>query len=142
METLGILTKSGGRYEFRHDPLALVVRGDYAEWVLAAAAELMDVIARREAEGRIEELETLQEFGEVEPIELDSAKFDMRARFEAVPQCLVTMGSMDYRWVAPEARESGIPPFEGHPIKRVHDMSLTRNDTFLQNEDGVDTSNA
>ena len=142
METLGVLTKSGGRYEYRHESLALVVRGDYAEWVLAAAAELMDVIAKREAEGKLEELETLQEFGEAEPIELDSAKFDMQARFEAVPQCLVTMGTMDYRWVAPEGRDQAEGVFDGHPIKRVHDMSLTRNDTFLRNEDGVDTSNA
>lgn len=142
MDTLGVLKMEGGRYEFRHSELGLVVRGDYAEWVLSAAAELIDVMARRDAEGRIEELQTLCEFGEADEIEIDSAKYDMRARFEVMPQCLVTMGAVDYRWIAPEGRDKSGEDFAGNPMKRISDMSLTRNDTFLENEDGVDTTNA
>jgi hypothetical protein len=50
------------------------------------------------------------------------------------------MGDMDYRWVAPEGRAKLREEFDGHPMKRVHDMALTRNDSFLANENGVDTS--
>jgi len=140
MDALGVLTKVGDRYEFSCEQMALVVRGDYAEWVLSAAAEMMEIIARRESEGRIDELETLAEFGEADTIEVDSARYDMRARFEILPQCLVSMGDMDYRWVAPEGREKLKDEFDGHAIKRVNDMALTRNDTFLENENGIDTS--
>jgi hypothetical protein len=140
MDTIGVLKMVGGRYEFRSDAAGMTVRGDYAEWVLSAAAEMMEVVARRETEGKIDELETLCEFGEADPVELDSARYDMRSRFEVLPQCTVSMGDMDYRWVAPEGRERLRDEFDGHPMKRVHDMALTRNDSFLENENGVDTS--
>jgi hypothetical protein len=118
----------------------MTIKGDFAEWVLSAAAEMLEVVARREAEGRITELEAMCEFGEAEPVELDSARYDQRARFEVLPQCTVSLGDMDYRWVSPEGRKKLNDEFGGHPMKRVHDMALTRNDSFLENENGVDTS--
>lgn len=140
METYGRLTKSDGRFEFRCDEMNLVVRGDYAEWVLNAAAEMMDTLARKEMEGRLDELETLCEFGEADPVELDVVKWDMKSRFEILPQCTVTIGSIDYKWIAPEGRDKAEEDFAGHPVKRVQNMALTRNDSFLVNENGVDTS--
>jgi hypothetical protein len=140
MEQIGSLKEVDGRYEFRHEPSGLVVRGDFYEWVLAAAAEVLATAAKAEDEGRVDELASLSEFGEANPIEVDSARYALKARFEMVPQCTVTMGSHDYRWVAPEARDRLPGEFDNAPFRRIHDMALTRNDTFLENEDGVDTS--
>jgi hypothetical protein len=140
METIGSLIKTAGRYEFRCHDSGMVVRGDHPEWVLSAAAEMQGVVALRECESRIDELESLCTFGEAEPVDLDAARYEMKARFEIVPQCLITLGGQDYRWVASEGREKLAPEFDGQPVARVHDMSLTRNDSFLVNEPGVGES--
>lgn len=140
MERNGNLKEVNGRFEYRDDTIGLIVRGDYAEWVLAAAAEMTANAAKVEGEGRVDELATLAEFGEASSIEVDSAKLAMKSRFEIVPQCTVTMGSHDYRWVAAEAREKLPGEFDHGPVRRIHDMALTRNDTFLENEDGVSNS--
>jgi len=140
MEAIGYLKESGGRFEFHFDQLGLVVRGNFAEWVLAAAAEIIKESAKLDTESRIEELKALIEFGEASEIELDAVKFEIQSRFEILPQCVVTMGTMDYRWADGEAREKLVKEFDGHTLRRLHDMSMTRNDTFLKNEDGVDLS--
>ncbi len=130
-EAIGSLTKSSGRFEFAYPELGLVVRGPYAEWVLEAAAEIVQQTEKLRSDGTIEELSMLQEFGEESAgIELDSAKYDARARFEAMPQCLVSMGDTDYRWVSRDGREDNANQF----VERVHDMSMTRNDSFLADQ--------
>ena len=139
MEQIGYLRERDGRYEFQYDPLNLTIRGHYAEWVLEAAAEVIAETEKLQSDGQIDELMTLCEFGEANEMELDSAKFDAKARFEIVPQCIVTMGTLDYKWKSRPGREA--PESGSHQtIERLQDMSLTRNDTFLQNEDGVDTT--
>jgi hypothetical protein len=138
MSELGVLKKQDQTYEFHYGEHGLVIRGAYVEWVLQAAAEVISQTERLRAEGELEELKVLQEMGEAEEIEVDSAQFDQHSRFEVLPQCLVTMGSLDYRWVSPEGRGEGQSAL--FPAKRIHDMSLTRNDSFLRNEDGVDTT--
>jgi hypothetical protein len=141
MEIIGKLTVDNGRLEFRCDRTGLVVRGDYPEWVLAAAAEMLGAVALKEIEGKIDEMETLVEFGEASPTAVDAAKWEHKSRFEIVPQCTVTMGSTEYRWVAPEADHVRAEEFGGHAMKRVHNMALTRHDTFLKNEPGVAPGN-
>ena len=140
MKQIGQLIEADGRYEFRLDEMSLIVRGDHPEWVLAAAAEIAGQTARLEQESRVEELESLVEFEAATDIEVDSAKFTLNQRFETIPQCLVTLGRLDYKWAAPEGRKMMTDEFDGHPYRRIHNMSLTYNDTFLKNEDGVDTS--
>lgn len=135
MDALGVLKEKGDRFEFHFEDLGLVIRGRYAEWVLAAASEIIAKVARLEAESKLDELNSLVEFGEVDQIDLDAAKFDMKSRFEVLPQCVVSMGSMDYRWADKEARERLVHEFDGHTLKRLVDMSMTRNDSFLQDED-------
>ena len=137
MEIIGKLTEDNGRIEFRCERSGLVVRGDYPEWVLAAAAEMLAAVAEKEIEGRIEELSALVEFGEATETAVDGARSEHKSRFEIVPQCTVTMGSTEYRWVAPDAEAVRIGEFDGHPVKRVHNMALTRTDSFLANEPGV-----
>jgi hypothetical protein len=61
----------------------------------------------------------------------------MKERFSTIPQCIVTMGRLDYKWAAPEGREAMKAEYDGHPFRRVHDMSLRYDDSFLKNEDGV-----
>src|SRR6056297_2225048 len=131
MEVIGKLTEENGRIEFRCEKTGLIVRGDYAEWVLSAAAEMLGTMAEKDLEGRIDELETLVEFGEATETAVSSAKWEHKARFEIVPQCSVTMGRTEYRWVAPEAEDVRAQEFDGHPFKRVHNMALTKNDSFL-----------
>ncbi|MCA0940856.1 hypothetical protein CLG85_023645 [Yangia mangrovi] len=139
METIGYLKESGGRFEFHSDQFGLIVRGNYPEWVLAAAAEIIRDNTKLEADSRMEELAALVEFGEASEIDIDAHKVDMKFRYEVLPQCVVTMGTMDYRWADQEGREK-LTEFDGHTMRRLHDMSLTRNDSFLDDEDGVDKS--
>ena len=139
MDDIGYLKRTDDRFEFHYPELGLVVRGPFVEWVMQSAAEIIARTVELSAKGEIEELEMMVEFGEVDEIEVDSAKFDVNARFEAVPQCVVSMGRMDYHWVAPEGREGDIGELS-QCLRRIHVMSKTRHDTFLANEDGVDTS--
>lgn len=132
MEILATLKKNGDRFEMQYPELNLTIRGDHAEWVLEAAAEVIATSEKLALEGQIEEMATLLEFGEGSEIEVDSARYDLRARFENLPQCLVVLGGHDYRWVAAAGRKADTP------IERVMDMSLTRNDSFLTNEPGAD----
>ncbi|MEM8537585.1 MAG: hypothetical protein AAGF56_06965 [Pseudomonadota bacterium] len=138
MSELGQLREADGQFEFRDPGRNLIVRGEHPEWVLMAAAEVIGNTARLESESLIEEMTAMVEFDAVEEIELDSAKYAMKDRFELVPQCIVSLGSLDYRWAAEEGRLKKPEEFGGQTLKRVHDMSLTKNDSFLDNEDGVD----
>ncbi len=61
---------------------------------------------------------------------MDSATSEQGARFETIPQCVVTMNEMDYRWVSKVGRKAD----DAAPVKRLHDMSLTRNDSFLRDQ--------
>ncbi len=138
MNGIGQLSESDGQFEFRDPTRNLIVRGEHPEWVLQAAAEVIGNTARLEAESVVEELTAMLEFEAAEQIEVDSAKYAMKERFELVPQCIVSLGKMDYKWAAQEGRAKKPEEFGNQPLKRVHDMSLTRSDTFLENEPGVD----
>lgn len=138
MNGIGQLSESDGQYEFRDPTRNLIVRGEHPEWVLQAAAEVIGNTARLEAESVVEELTAMLEFEAAEQIEVDSAKYAMKERFELVPQCIVSLGKMDYKWAAQEGRVKKPEEFGNQPLKRVHDMSLTRSDSFLENEPGVD----
>jgi len=138
MSEIGQLREADGQYEFRDPSLNLIVRGEHPEWVLMAAAEVIGNTAKLESQSHIEEMTAMMEFDAVEPIELDAAKYAMKGRFELIPQCIVSLGSMDYKWAAEEGRVKKPEEFGGQTLKRVHDMSLTKTDSFLSNEDGVD----
>ncbi|MEO0820310.1 MAG: hypothetical protein AAF074_07780 [Pseudomonadota bacterium] len=129
MEESGRLRKLGERYEFEFAELNLIVRGTHPEWVLEAAAEIIGDTEKLRCEGKIEQLSMLSEMGEADELDVDDAQFEAEQRFENVPQCLVSLGSTDYRWVSSVARKDDPP--RRPPVERVHQMSLTRNDTFL-----------
>lgn len=139
MNEIGHLSESDGQYEFRDPSRNLIVRGGHPEWVLMAAAEVIGNTAKLEAESVVEELSAMLEFDAAEPIEVDSAKYMLKERFELIPQCIVSLGKMDYKWAAAEGRAQKPDEFGKQALKRVHDMSLTRSNSFLQNDDGVDT---
>lgn len=132
MEQIGTLHKEGKRFVFSYPAIDLEVRGAYAEWVLEAAAEIIAEAEQHAVSGGIDEIEALIEFEEASEIDLDIAKSAHKAQFETVPQCVVTMGEGDFRWVGQPGRND-----DDKPIKRLIDMSLTRNDSFLVNEEGV-----
>ncbi len=142
MTQIGQLLETDGRYEFRVEDKALIVRGDHPEWVMRCASEVLANTEKLAAESHVDELESLVEFEAATPIEVDSAKFALKERFETIPQCIVTMGKLDYRWAAQEGREKLKDEFDGHSVKRINDMSLTYNDSFLQNEEGVDMASS
>lgn len=138
MSEIGRLIQADGQYEFRDPSRNLIVRGGHPEWVLQAAAEVIANTAKLEAESQVEELTALLEFEAAEQIDVDSAKFTLKERFEMVPQCIVSLGTMDYKWAAAEGRAQKPEEFGQQPIKRVHDMSMTRSGSFLKNEPGVE----
>ena len=138
MKEIGRLSESDGQYEFREPSRSLIVRGEHPEWVLLAAAEVIANTAKLEAESVIEEMNAMVEFEAVAEIEVDSAKYALKERFDLIPQCIVTVGKMDYKWAAPEGRAKKQEEFGDQALKRVHDMSLTRTDSFLKNESDND----
>lgn len=132
MEPMGTLSREGKRYVFTYPELDMVVRGSYAEWVLEAAAEIISEVEQHAKSGAISEIEALIEFEEASDIDLEIAKSEQKAQFETVPQCVVTVAEGDFRWISQPGREAA-----EKPIERLIDMSLTRNDTFLENEPDV-----
>lgn len=138
MNEIGQLREVDGQYEYRDQSRSLIVRGEHPEWVLHAAAEVISNTAELEAQSLVEEMTAMMEFEAAEPIELDSAKFAMKQRFEMIPQCIVSLGTIDYRWAAAEGRKQKPDEFGERALKRVHDMSLTKTDSFLKNEPGVE----
>lgn len=138
MNQIGQLSEADGQFEYRDQSRGLIIRGEHPEWVLQAAAEVIGNTARLEAESVVEELSAMLEFEAVEAIEVDSAKYALKERFELIPQCIVSLGKMDYKWAAAEGRAQKPEEFGSQPLKRLHDMSLTRSDSFLKNEPGVD----
>lgn len=140
MKEIGQLYEDDGRYVVRIPEMSLVVRGDYPEWVMQAASDVITNTKKAESESIIDEKATLLEFGEATETEVDSAKFSLKQRFEIVPQCIVTMGRLDYKWIAREGRDKMNGEFDGQAVRRIHDMSLTMNDSFLKDEDGVSMS--
>ena len=138
MNQIGQLSGSDGQYEYRDQARGLIIRGEHPEWVLQAAAEVIANTARLEAESVVEELTAMLEFEAAEPIEVDSAKYALKERFELIPQCIVSLGKMDYKWAAAEGRAQKPDEFGNQTLKRVHDMSMTRTDSFLKNEPGVE----
>lgn len=137
MNQIGQLVESEGQYEFRDPARNLTVRGEHPEWVLMAAAEVIANTQRLEAESLIDELATMVEFEAATEIEVDAARYALKERFEIVPQCLVTIGKIDYKWASEEGRQKLPDQFGSQTVSRVHDMSLTRSNSFLDNEDGV-----
>lgn len=137
MNQIGQLSEADGQYEYRDPTRGLIIRGEHPEWVLQAAAEVIGNTARLEAESVVEELTAMLEFEAAEEIEVDSAKYALKERFELVPQCIVSLGKMDYKWAAAEGRAQKPEEFGSQPLKRLHDMSMTRSDSFLANEPGV-----
>lgn len=142
MTEIGQLFEADDRYELRVPGKGLIVRGDHPEWVLQAASEVLTTTERFESASKVDELESLVEFEAATSIEVDAAKYAMKDRFETIPQCIVTLGKMDYRWAAKEGRERLSDEFDGHTMARINDLSLTFHDSFLENETGVDTSTA
>jgi len=138
MHEIGRLSQADGQYEFRDPSRNLIVRGGHPEWVLLAAAEVIGNTAKLEAESLVEELSAMLEFEAAEPIDIDSAKFSFKERFELIPQCIVSLCTMDYKWAASEGRAQKPQEYGKHPLRRITDMSLTRSGSFLKNEPGVD----
>jgi hypothetical protein len=127
MEVTGQLRKQDSRYEFHFEEIGLVVRGEHPEWVLEAAAEIICDTERLRFEGRIDELTVLTECGEADEIDIDDLRYCADERFEKVPQCTVSLGSIDYHWVSKEGR-NGLAT-RRPPVERIHRISLTRPDT-------------
>ena len=122
-ELLGQLRFTSGRYEFHCPQYQLVVRGRYIEWVMEAAAEVIYRTEQLKSEGSIEEKRLLSEFDEhVTEIDIDMAKWDHKTRFDQLPQCIVSLGSDDFRWVHPDGRKDDDRPC----TQRIVDQSLTR----------------
>ncbi len=101
MEEIGHIRQYANRVELHYPALDLVIRGAQAEWVLEAAAEILRNTARIRAEGEIAALAALIDLGEAEPGACSALRAEAAARFEVVPQCSVSMGDLDYRWMSP-----------------------------------------
>ncbi|MGL4636218.1 MAG: hypothetical protein ACRCWF_09575 [Beijerinckiaceae bacterium] len=131
-DAIATLSKDGRRFELTFPEYGLTVRGPYVEWVLEASAEIISKMELTKAESTVEEMQMLKEFGDsgTSELEIESAKYEQTLRFETVPQCVVTMNEMDYRWVSKVGRKAD----NDTPMQRLHDISLTRNGSFLINQ--------
>ena len=131
--SVGSICYANNCVEFHCPEYDLVIRGRYLEWVLEAAAEVIGRTEQIKAESGIEEMKLLSEFdGETTLTSIDAATFEARQRFRSLPQCIVSMGNDDYRWVHQEGREDKT----SHPCtNRIIDQSMTRErGEWLQDE--------
>ena len=121
---LAYLVRSDQRLELVYPEYGLRLRAPYAEWLFEAASEIIRRIERTKTQGAIDEQEMLAEFGDDEggTISVDVLKYESGSRFDTVPQCLVTLGDNDYRWVAKEVRN----PDANAIGERLHDTLMTR----------------
>jgi len=126
------LRKVDGRFELVYPAYNLKVRGPYAEWVLQAGAEIIGEVEHTKNAGAVEELELLAEFDEdgSSAVQIDMLRYEGNNRFEVVPQCVISLGEADYRWVA---RKAGEEPRKGFG-DRLHDMTLTRETSWLADQ--------
>ncbi len=62
-DAIAHLFKDGRRYEMAFPEYALTIRGPYVEWVLEAAADIIQNFERTKSESTVDELKMLQEFG-------------------------------------------------------------------------------
>ncbi|MEL6264289.1 MAG: hypothetical protein AAFR52_01365 [Pseudomonadota bacterium] len=122
MTQSGLLTKQGERYEFTFDELRLLVRGEYPEWVLAAAAEIIADTEKLRIDAEIDQVTMLASMDEADEMDADDLRFLAENRFEAVPHCTVSLGDIDYRWVASAGRPDGDK--RKPPVDRVHKVML------------------
>jgi hypothetical protein len=123
-EHIAYLTRVDQRLELVYPEYGLRLRAAYPEWLFEAASEIIRRIEKTKSQGAIDEVELLAEFGEGEDnsVSVDILKYESGSRFETVPQCMVTLGDSDYRWVAREARS-----IDHNSIgERLHDTLLTR----------------
>jgi hypothetical protein len=123
-EHIAYLVRVDKRLELVYPEFGLRLRAPYPEWLFEAASEIIRRIEGAKTQGAIDEAEMLAEFEaeESNPVSLDILKYESGARFETVPQCMVTLGESDYRWVAREARK----PDSNSIGERLHDTMLTR----------------
>lgn len=129
MENVATLTKDADTYSLRFPAAGLVIRGEYPEWVFEAAAEILSNAELVNSNARVEEVEVLSEFEEASDLDVDIAKSDHNSRFERIPQCVVSMKTGEFHWISAVGRKD-----DELSIKRIYDMSRTRNDTFLKDE--------
>lgn len=121
---IAYLVRTDKRLELVYPEYGLRLRAAYAEWLFEAAAEIIRRIERTKSQGAIDEMEMMAEFGEDEggSVNVDVLKYESGSRFDTVPQCLVTLGDNDYRWVAREVRN----PDANTIGERLHDTLMTR----------------
>lgn len=130
---LAQVCKLDGRFELVYPEYGIRVRAPYAEWVFEAAADVIRRIEKTKSEGDIDELQLMQEIGEggdEMAVQIDAIKYENNTRFEVVPQCVVSLGDTDYRWVSRNQNTD-----EQHSFgDRIHNMAMTRNNSFLVDE--------
>jgi hypothetical protein len=131
-DPIATIVRNGNRFELHYPEYGLTVRGPHVEWVMEAAADIISRFEKTRMESVVDELTMLKEFGDdtASDVEIETARYGMSARFEIIPQCVVTMNEMDYRWVQSTGRQEG----QNSPMERLQDMSLTRSNSFLANQ--------
>ncbi|MEM7621050.1 MAG: hypothetical protein AAF228_11420 [Pseudomonadota bacterium] len=131
---LARLNKLDGRFELTYPDYGIRIRAPYAEWVFEAAADIIRRIEKTKTDGDIDELQLMQEIGEggdEMSVQIDAIKYNKNNRFEVVPQCVVSLGDMDYRWVSRNTQAEEQTSFGD----RIHNMAMTRSNSFLVNEE-------
>ncbi len=131
-EPIAQLIKDGKRYELVYPEYGLTIRGPYVEWVLEAGAEMIAKIEKTKLEGTLEEIEMMAEFvdGADAPMKIEALRFESNNRFEVVPQCVVSMGDTDYRWIS----KSGDTEQSVSNMERLYDTSNTRKKNWLEHQ--------
>jgi hypothetical protein len=131
-EPIAQLYKVGSRYELVYPQYNLSVRAQHAEWALEAGGEIITRLDRLKAEGLLDEMEMMKGFGDDPeiPFKINALRYESNSRFDLIPQCVVTVGDVDYRWTAADGRKAK----SDAPIERMLDTSKTRDDTTFSIE--------
>ena len=122
----GYLVHDSGQYVYRIPSRNLVIRGAHPEWVLMAAAEVLCRIARAEADCELAELAAARGETASGLVAGQAAEALLTERFDLLPQCIVSLGPVYYKWTDLEGRSLTPQDFMAHAMKRLIDRTQKR----------------
>lgn len=111
--TIAEVVLAYGQYILSYPAYKLEIRGKYPEWVFSAAYEILRHLSRVEDANQLDMMRfTRDEDDDPIEVEMDTEyqRYQMEARYDAIPQCGVTYDGEDYRWIAEPGRADDEEP--------------------------------
>ena len=122
----GYLVQDCGRYVYRNPSRNIVIWGAQPEWVLMAAAEVLSQIERAGAECEIVKRNAARHETPGGTVAAQAAEAALMERFDLLPQCIVSLGPVYYKWTGLEGLALKPHEFMAQAMQRLIDVGQKR----------------